>query len=203
MSPAHIINRPDYQRWVRSFSPTTSHILCGEGLHAGQSSFLASTLYNHKLHAVCPTLFPRVALQDPSIALTAPSTDLSSGNSSMHPALPMMTYALLPFSQRGLSRPLKLDLSSELDLFRDGLRELKPPLVLPVSGHDTGDSSTILDDLSSDCRFLFLGTGCAVPSKYRNVSCILLKVAYPSPGGKCCFLLHILCSTLIKVSCCR
>ena len=115
----------------------------------------------------------------------------------MLPALPMMTYALLPFSQRGLSRPLKLDLSNELDLFRDGLRELKPPLVLPVSGHEPGDSPVTLDDsFSPDCRIMFLGTGCAVPSKYRNVSCILLKVAYPSPGGKCLFLLHINSSTL-------
>ena len=125
-----------------------------------------------------------VALQDPSIDCYTPSTESSSGNSSILPALPMMTYTLLPFSQRGLSRPLKLDLSSEINLFRDGLGELKPPLILPVTGHEPGDSPVMLDDTSPDCRLLFLGTGCAVPSKYRNVSCILLKVAYPSPGGK-------------------
>lgn len=206
LSPALTVSRSDYAEWMHSFGPSTTHILCGAaggtGLSGGEqsrSAFWATTTQCNKLHLAVPGLFPQLRTEYG----TGSSSSSSSADNQVR-GVPGMRYTFLPLRSLGLSSPATAG-SEAVDcvaqaqaLWAEALsgetagkvHEARAVLT-KVQAEALGSAAACESDLrdlygfnSEDASILrdgggglsFLGTGCAVPSKYRNVSGILLDL---------------------------
>lgn len=172
-----------------------------------RSPFVAATLANYKLHTVCPALFtdvyssqewfnPHRTQKEENKNDEVVETETSS-DTTVRVASPSLQYRLLPMSQRGLSST-QLGLAKVHDKLTDFHDLLASDSILSSPGvwrEDSNEGADVDKGVSSDIedkrndtheksavafgdnRLLFLGTGCAVPSKYRNVSGIALRLA--------------------------
>jgi ribonuclease Z len=183
LSPRETVCSVRYESWMVSFGTETKHIFVGAGMskESSQTSYIAERLYNRKLSTLYPSMFPRILgpdnLVEPrSVANhTCPSTVLLdeqriSGEIALK-------YVLLPVRRAGLDRSDAVLLpcsdvdNSEQDIFEG----VDAALLQRAFAYNRDMTRHIVE--SSDIenvRFFFLGTGCAIPSKYRNVSSTLV-----------------------------
>ena len=81
LSDEEQMNCNDYRQWCQRFGSDTKHIWCGKGSSSSvssSSSFVAAAAYADKLHAICPSVFNKVATYIPEGH--ANSTNNSSSN---------------------------------------------------------------------------------------------------------------------------
>ena len=124
----------------------------------------ASTLVHYILHQVDPESFPV-----PSAHGVSPG--LQSGSSNPSSLLPEMTYRVHSSraTRSGLFPPQNLCTHSEL---MDIARRAIPEALMQYKS-----SQSVCAPATSDHpRLITLGTGCAIPSVFRNVSCNLLHI---------------------------
>lgn len=80
-------------------------------MNSNQSSFLAATFANHRLHQFCPELVTKVSLVHVNNGTTntteetVPIVNMAPSMPSIVPGLPLQTFHLLPASKRGLAFP--------------------------------------------------------------------------------------------------
>ncbi|ETO77223.1 hypothetical protein F442_07547 [Phytophthora nicotianae P10297] len=169
-----VLRHPKYAEWTRSFGAQARHVLLGHDACAQKTVYRASAKLQAQLHAVFPHAFPSNEaheLRDPiepfSRVLDA-SLDLTD-TSKLSLGESMLKFILSPQARRGF------DSSScwpRLDF--DEICES----VVDIAAQEPEASK--LDEDLVDGRITFLGTGCAIPSKYRNVTGMYLEL----PTGK-------------------
>ena len=195
MSEAATIDSQQYQQFIQQFGSRTQHIFIGKNCHLGQSSFIAQTYYNQQMHSLFPSIFPAI------ITSTASSSSCQFLHANCHDRYfasnPLVKYHLLPVKKQGFewlfdslpsreqnllqfqseitSRPS--DISSQLQSLQQQCKHIHS--LQPTNSTDrlslTDEQQSLLSINPTD-RILFLGTGCAIPSKYRNVSSIFLYI---------------------------
>eukprot|EP01031_Cornospumella_fuschlensis_P029672 gene29672-35817_t len=171
LSKANVVDNPEYIQWMRSFGAHTRHIFLGQGCCHFQSSFLASNLHYSGVRKI---------LSQAEDADYSQSTPLECGflrncfeKSDVYlPASALMKVTLAPERKVGHEDVLaaclasldevKLELEKRVQCVKNTYSNILE------SAKNVDDSS----DFGQD-QILFMGTGCAIPSKYRNVSGIL------------------------------
>lgn len=202
-----MVESAEYSSWIKSFDTDIKHVICGAGhdTRNSRSPFIAATLTNYKLCTVCPELFSDVFSSQTwfnshitgsdHLEEDTPSTDaiMQIGCSSLQ-------LKILPMSQRGfsLSQHGVLKLKDKISEFR-ALLTADPSLSRSANCRKNYVSDDCVDDTKADSRqnrvhtralnvfgdnrIMFLGTGCAMPSKYRNVSGIALHLSHKADNS--------------------
>ncbi|KAL4166634.1 hypothetical protein KRP22_013889 [Phytophthora ramorum] len=183
-----VLGHPKYAEWARSFGAQACHVLLGHAACAQKTVYRASAKLQAQLHAVFPRAFPsneEHELRDTAVPLTRLVPDSSSltftsseEKESSEPAASklvlgesLLKFILAPQARRGF------DASAcwpRLDF--DQIRESVSSCAEIVANKPAGLDAKNLDEDLIDGRITFLGTGCAIPSKYRNVTGMYLEL---------------------------
>uniref|UniRef100_M4B7Q7 ribonuclease Z n=1 Tax=Hyaloperonospora arabidopsidis (strain Emoy2) TaxID=559515 RepID=M4B7Q7_HYAAE len=191
-----VLHHPKYATWVRSFGDQARHVLLGHSACAQKTVHRASAKLQAQMHAVLPRSFPSNEtheLRDAAVCFSRAVPDISSldltgttsGKTAMEDLEPatskvvlgesMLKFVLAPQARRGFDAS---DCWPRLDF--DQIRESVSSVVDFVAKASLTSETDHLDDDLIDGRITFLGTGCAIPSKYRNVTGMYLEL----PSGK-------------------
>jgi ribonuclease Z len=196
LSEASTILHPSYMAWIKAFGPLTKHLFIGHGCSGQQnfSAFVAERLYNAKLSSLFPTICP--PLLSPLQHVT-PLHNLYDGL-NFFGCNNLTKYHLLPIKKAGFdftdvpsqnptmeivaAASTTNEISNSVEEF---LRSIDPTLIQQVT--ETVQQQSALESSSASSaaegiQFFFLGTGCAIPSKYRNVSSTLIYNAHKRTG---------------------
>ena len=179
LSPASTISNERYKAWTDSFGSSTTHITLSKDNNNGISSNIAATLFNNKLHEVCPDLCPCLPFLEPSVSKSQSQKWIVGSN--------QLVYTLGPQRKLGLIFPENSEFVESMLTFKKelvGNLELQTSLQIVqeerkkiVAGTLDDPHDVLLRSEASALRNIyFLGTGSAIPCKYRNVSGILLNL---------------------------
>ncbi|CEG46671.1 hypothetical protein PPTG_10538 [Plasmopara halstedii] len=182
-----VLKQPKYAAWSRSFGAQARHVLLGHEACAQKTVYRASAKLQAQLHAVFPHAFPSnetQELRDAAEPFSRPVPDAKSLNfteissnesesavSNLVLGESMLSFILAPQARRGF------DISNcwqRLDF--NTIRQSVPSLVETVT-------NTLGTDDVLNGRITFLGTGCAIPSKYRNVTGMYLELPTEVKGN--------------------
>eukprot|EP00803_Ostreobium_quekettii_P004091 evm.model.scf_112.2 EVM.evm.TU.scf_112.2 scf_112:6839-12772(+) len=176
LTPHQVVEREAYQEWVAAFDEDlTSHVFVN--LKASQSSAVMrkSTVVQTKLNNLDGTFFPL-----PSTA--APVTGAADGDlrgRNHHRGRNLMKWILKPQGKMGASSEEVLEGFSVEAVLAD-LERGHPAAVEAIKAYKEsvaqldGKEQTMKAIGREELEVTFLGTGSAVPSKYRNVTSIYL-----------------------------
>jgi ribonuclease Z len=187
-----VLGHPKYAEWARSFGAQAHHVLLGHTACAQKTVYRASAKLQAQLHAVFPRAFPSNETHElrdtiepftravpDALELTAsPSGSSERAVSKLVLGESMLKFVLAPQARRGF------DASScwprlDFDQIHESVRGSKEIVTKATQYSETKKN---LDADLPDGRITFLGTGCAIPSKYRNVTGMYLEL--PTPGHK-------------------
>eukprot|EP01105_Mastigella_eilhardi_P000630 TRINITY_DN1073_c0_g1_i1.p1 TRINITY_DN1073_c0_g1~~TRINITY_DN1073_c0_g1_i1.p1 ORF type:complete len:781 (-),score=151.06 TRINITY_DN1073_c0_g1_i1:1373-3715(-) len=188
-----VVNTPQYKQWMNMFKPTVQHIIANAN-SPSEVVFRSSATLQLKLNLLHPTLFPL-----PVLPATAADSGVYAPAQGFPPhtrcARNLLKYVLGPPRNVGLDES---DLATTKFSVSDTLCEVfeKPDLVeclsefrasmqlppLPTSLSLCTDSPQPCPTLPNDSfRVTMVGTGAALPSKYRNVSSTLVNLPCGAP----------------------
>ncbi|KAL7222149.1 hypothetical protein ACSBR1_023958 [Camellia fascicularis] len=211
LTPAHVINTSDYQKWMTRFSGA-QHIMAGHEMKNVEVPILKSSArVAARLNYLCPQFFPASgfwSLQHLNCSAPGPGT-LSEVPApklcEVISAENLLKFHLRPYAQLGLDRSCVPSLVSSSEIINELLLEI-PEVVDSAQqvtwfwhdGKHTKEDVTpilnnnlmieepwlnenalpsCLEDISrEDMEIVLLGTGSSQPSKYRNVSSILINL---------------------------
>uniref|UniRef100_T1J1X8 Zinc phosphodiesterase ELAC protein 2 n=1 Tax=Strigamia maritima TaxID=126957 RepID=T1J1X8_STRMM len=160
-TPNHVLNHPKYKIWISRFPHTTQHLLLNESC----SGLANAAVYKlqHKLNIIHPEIFP---LLKTNCELSRNTTE--GPNFTL--AEPLMQYLIKPKLGFDRSRIVHLEPNVYLDeIFSTANWDQKYEMF----------KTSLENFIDSGFKYpnvIFLGTGSCIPSKARNVTCILLKL---------------------------
>jgi ribonuclease BN (tRNA processing enzyme) len=187
-----------------------------EGSVEAHSAYVATTIQCNKLHLAVPALFPHLRTLYGSSSCQPSTTHPVSATGNVVQGVPGMRYTFLPLRNLGLSYPTVADavdcMQQAQQLWQEALegenasriagaqKELVAVQAAVSASRPTSYEGNVCDLYGLDSTqasllartagcLSFLGTGCAVPSKYRNVSGILLDLPRDAQGQECALLI--------------
>ncbi|KAL6547800.1 hypothetical protein OROHE_009505 [Orobanche hederae] len=185
LSPSRVTNTVDYQKWMSRF-PSAQHIMTGHEMRNIEIPILkSSAVLAAKLNYLCPQFFPAPGFWPMKGEKTSIEEAISAEN--------LLKFNLRLYSQLGLDRSSIPKEVSHSDIIHDLVSDI--PDIIDASEHVRQlwleDGSPRMDFTSEeknelpDCmeevtrenlEIVLLGTGSSQPSKYRNVSSILVNL---------------------------
>ncbi len=158
-TPDRILTSEAYTKWMNQFSQT-KHVLVNDT--GGGISSLDVLSYTSKLQMMAPSLFPSLCEQH---VLKNSFCD----NNNVLETVSALKFHIRP--KKGLDSSLVLDFSQE-----SVTSEVKS--IEGVTEIIVGAAKEMVEEPSKPKfpQVTFLGTGASVPSKYRNVSGILVEI---------------------------
>ncbi|KAG3025723.1 hypothetical protein PC121_g7047 [Phytophthora cactorum] len=168
-----VLRHPKYAEWTRSFGGQARHVLLGHDACAQKTVYRASAKLQAQLHVVFPRAFPSNEAHElrdtiEPFSRVPDSTLELTDTSKLVLGESMLKFILSPQARRGFDSSScwpRLDFAE----IRESVAE--------IAAEEPGDlSSKKLDKDLVDGRITFLGTGCAIPSKYRNVTGMYLEL---------------------------
>eukprot|EP00624_Nannochloropsis_granulata_P002597 evm.model.NODE_23078_length_13312_cov_30.534330.2 len=185
---AALVHTPLYQEWMKSFGPSTTHILTALPSGTHQSPYRAARLNNLRLHLLDPVVFPRAAAPTNPSSILLPGKEEGEGEEGEEEKVNvvwggnLMKYQLLPENKKGLDESGVLGDVGEVE--EEELRAdaefrqvmLPPPLTVEEEEREEEEEKEGGKEGVEEVEIVFLGTGSAIPSKYRNVSGIYVRV---------------------------
>jgi ribonuclease Z len=185
MTPQHVLAHHDaYRAWMHSFGTTTQHVVVNEHACPQRPVFLGATRNHYKLQTLHPGIFPMPCLgsRTPTLPGGLPKKTVVGE--------PLLKFLLAPPTAIGLDtsevlKPVEeKEVAEEMDK-NEELRESAAALRAWLQSFDASDAAEAARQRfggpANQPEVLFLGTGAAIPSKYRNVSSVYVSV--PSFGG--------------------
>ena len=187
IAPQEVVQNERYCQWMNDFGKGTTHLLLHETLCQPEVTFRASMKLQCPLHLLCPDLYhlPYACSEG---AGTSQVLDMLHPSHSGIVGKPFLKYHFLPERKAGVDdgdvlKPMREVLSDQLKEIRSN-HQLTT--ILTDKGNEkllTGGDKVLTGGLSpgrspvdvSNVTVTFLGTGSSLPSKYRNVSGILLR----------------------------
>lgn len=175
LAPRDVLRKPQYIHFIGSFPESTQHILVSESSHDGTPVMRKSAMLHAKLQYLDPVLF-----QPLHHCMEEPLQDSFPGN--CRPGRNMLKYCLRPVAKTGFNDDECSDALCSEDIIKE-LQESKPginDIVESIKSFTNPEPSASIPSIvtssqGDDVRVTFLGTGASVPSKYRNVTGILLQ----------------------------
>ncbi|KAL6578843.1 hypothetical protein OROMI_009059 [Orobanche minor] len=192
LSPSRVTNTVDYQKWMSRF-PSAQHIMTGHEMRNIEIPILkSSAVLAAKLNYLCPQFFPAPGswpIKGEKTSIEKPLLGACEAISAEN----LLKFNLRPYSQLGLDRSSIPKEVSHSDIIHDLVSDI--PDIIDASEHVRQlwleDGSPRMDFTSEeknelpDCmeemtrenlEIVLLGTGSSQPSKYRNVSSILVNL---------------------------
>ncbi|KAI8998136.1 beta-lactamase-like protein [Gaertneriomyces semiglobifer] len=167
-----VIDDPRYVRWMRQFHPKTEHFIISRKHNPQQLMYFAAGNILHQLHALDSKVFPR-----PYYTNTA-EIDLSA-----IPDLPVNTRVARPLTNFIIEPSPQIDESECLQLFdtkkveqNTSLEVMSIPAELRSVEASRSENEWSYSEALEDISVVPLGTGAAIPGKYRNVSSTLVQM---------------------------
>ncbi|KAM3577138.1 hypothetical protein VYU27_001055 [Nannochloropsis oceanica] len=181
---AAVVHTPLYQEWMKSFGPSTTHILTALPSGTHQNPYRAARINNLRLHFLDPVIFPRAAAPSNIPSILPGKEEGEEGEEERLNVVwgkNLMKYQLLPENKKGVDELGVLEdvgKVEEEELRADAeFRQVMLPLPLTVQEEEMeGEEEQGDDEGVEEVEIVFLGTGSAIPSKYRNVSGIYLRI---------------------------
>lgn len=175
LAPRNILRKPKYLDFIGAFSQSTKHILASESVSEGIPIMKKSAMLHTKLQFLDPIMFqPLHHCMEEMFDDPFPENCRAGKN--------MLKYCLRPVVKTGFNdEECSTGFSSEeiindLEKSKPGIKEIVDS-IKSFSNPDPNPSipGIVTSPKGKDVRVTFLGTGAAVPSKYRNVTSILLQ----------------------------
>ena len=184
LTPREVVDTPEYKAWMRSFGSKATHLMAG--LVVGATVMESAARLQATLNSIDGTVFPLHCTSSSALGLhDGPGGVLPPGlPANAVPGRNLHKFHLRPAARIGLDES---EASGGVDL--DKVREEKITgdkemlrLIEAAARHsdDAASASAPYDDEKLPpalrgigrevCEISFLGTGSAVPSKYRNVT---------------------------------
>lgn len=170
---------------MNRFGQRTKHIFSGKQSIPSSFptySFLASRYYNAQLHQ----LFGDAFLNNlPSESSLVDANQMSIDEGQYIPGRPFMKFHLLPIRRQGIETLIDYE-QKQITELQSFLIETYPlyPYLEEFLQRKTMITQRQQEQEQTDEEYsiYFLGTGCAIPSKYRNVSSILVYLSSTQSG---------------------
>ena len=191
-SPPSVFNSPEYRQFCDSLGPAVRHVVLNESCRGlGMADVSA---YSHKLRTIRTDLFPRLQGGEEAASLEVLEAKMYSDKMELgdnvvrgvtglkinvrpHPENEdrIKLSEVVMYDEAGAERDLfegDKDEADERAEYKSAISEALEyaKQFSPCQSHDS-------NTLTNYPIVTFLGTGSSVPSKYRNVSCILLETA--------------------------
>ncbi|KAH9624165.1 hypothetical protein KSS87_004304 [Heliosperma pusillum] len=208
LSPSDISNNFDYRNWMKRFG-NAQHIMAGhEKKNAVIPVLKASARISARLNYLCPRFFPASGFSSPHVEnCSLPSDSSTEGaQAAAISAENLLKFNLRPHANFGLDRssvpiatgPAEVvdELHAEIPEIVDAVQQVRqlwdhhvnvkndvsPLNTVKEPWLDEGGLPSCLKNITrQDMEIILLGTGSSQPSKYRNVSSILINLF--SKGG--------------------
>ncbi|KDO32916.1 hypothetical protein SPRG_02608 [Saprolegnia parasitica CBS 223.65] len=164
MGGIDVLSHPDYIAWTLTFGRRVQHILVNHTACPQRTPYRASAALQATLHGLFPATFPTSHHENDSTT----SVDTEFGAAIV--GEPLLKFTLVPVPKQGVDRAscfAPLDLAAVTAETQTMLREANVTLAPPSQR-----SSAACVQAGA---VTFLGTGSAIPSKYRNVTSNLLR----------------------------
>ena len=170
MTPREIVHSEEYVQWAQKFGESTRHIFLHSSVCDQEYVFRRSLKIQAPLHAVSSNVFllPENERLHPEPALPPPLQSVSKRGSVM------LVHHFYPSKKEGWDDSDCL--SPVSDVADQFLEEFKSNLESNRKSSLLKEVSEIASPKKSGVSVTFLGTGSAIPSKYRNVTSILMKM---------------------------
>lgn len=168
-----------YQNWMRSFKDEVQHIVINKDHCARPIVFDSSAANQLRLNTLHPYVFRPVSESRVPFSPIPEVTGSSGAQLKIVPATPLLKFHLSPIASVGLdsselSKPL--DLNEVMAPFQESVHPVfaanRKELTKHWFDHQTRLVSrpVVESHQANPFYVVFLGTGAALPSKYRNVS---------------------------------
>lgn len=207
-TPYSIATTDEYRQWIASFGPEVKHIMASYPSDHHRSPYRCARLHSLRLNLIEPRVFPRPVCHSPDLPPTssttsnviaadclmkyiiAPRTKQGLDNSMVLADIGPEDQAM---AQTEVEEKGVLDLLQELRCKRES--EVAGAAAASVDGslppftekeevfipHDsTVPERSVLT--KGDAEVIFLGTGSAIPSKFRNVTGIYVRLREDGRG---------------------
>jgi ribonuclease Z len=194
ITPQHLIDSSVYASWMKSFGSDTQHIIINHTACPQYTVFESSRITLNMLQHLEPNVF----LGKPSSSgMDSTQYPVLSDHKELNivAAQPLMRYTVLPSVRQGINTTdmLAADCTNRFDAKFASLREANPDFDTQLQNarntlqqvraskaeHLTDEHTQrvrAIAQANDNLRVTFLGTGSAIPSKYRNVSGILVEL---------------------------
>lgn len=183
LAPPEVLEHPKYVAWVQRFGASVEHVVLHHDACPQKTVYRASALLQAQLQSVFPRAFPPIdhELRDAAAPLERSATLPFATHKPAIIGESMLKYFVTPAVRRGFDasacwRPVDLDAVRATTA--PVLERLERERAAAASSNDVGADSAA--PLPIPGRITFLGTGCAIPSKYRNVTGMYLELEKPS-----------------------
>lgn len=188
LGPWAIVSSPRYAAWMQGFAMGTKHLVVHHPTLSGVAILNSTETLQRKLGHLDRTAFPEL----PPRALADGPDALAALGERVLPARNLLKFILRPAARQGLEQPETKPVLSVAEIATLMETEHKDLLEQAREGRESAlqDAAMALPaplrDLrpEDDFQLVFLGTGAAMPSKYRNVSGLFLDL-----GAKGCMMI--------------
>ncbi|OQS02614.1 zinc phosphodiesterase ELAC protein 2 isoform 2 [Thraustotheca clavata] len=164
LASAEILAHPQYADWAKAFGSSTQHILVNHTLCPQWTTFRASAMLQAQLHHLFPANFSATHHEDKPIE----SITTEFGTAIIGQQL--LKFNLVPVAKQGVDRTSCFSSLDFEDIIASTQLMLKDANVVLKTPNATSSSPTLQNG-----SVTFVGTGSAIPSKYRNVTSNLLQ----------------------------
>lgn len=178
-----VLRHPKYVAWVQRFGDDVDHVVLSVPSCPKKSVYRASAKLQAQLQSVFPRAFPSSdhELQDAESPFSrtvglefSPKKPVVVGES-------MLKYTVTPAARRGFDasncfQRLELD---EVRASTAAVTERLGASLESLNENGLSPPASPINKLDVAGRITFLGTGCAIPSKYRNVTGMYLELERP------------------------
>eukprot|EP00002_Diphylleia_rotans_P015167 TRINITY_DN2937_c0_g1_i6.p1 TRINITY_DN2937_c0_g1~~TRINITY_DN2937_c0_g1_i6.p1 ORF type:complete len:637 (+),score=123.14 TRINITY_DN2937_c0_g1_i6:386-2296(+) len=171
----HVLESKQYKDWLESFAEKVQHIVANPDCCSHRLVFTSAATFVKKLNYIDDDLFPSLYSSDAPLELS--SLELPS---QCMAAKSLMKIVLHPPTQIGmdLSQIVTEPSADEIRTEIDSLSQADFPAKLSeYKARSREREIEVKKSFPDDFTLLFLGTGSAIPSKYRNVTGMYLKYA--------------------------
>lgn len=162
MTSADVICNSRYEEWCRDFGIEGQHLFLGHGISPERHLFRASTQLHCRLSCLHRKAFPLIAPSEAVTPLRSESKNFMAVDSKAK-------FVILPVRCEGLTLAR---VSDDIDVDNE-INEARNLLGWRLRSCESADE--VSNGEASGLNVLFLGTGSAIPSKYRNVSAFLVS----------------------------
>ncbi len=188
LTPRSVLHLPAYKAFIESFGEGPQHILVAESEGSKIPIMKKTAALQVKLNALDPDVFSLPPEADPSTPAPAAVADGPLPANSVV-GTNMLRYYLRPVAKRGLNTE-ECDSNIDADAIREELKKERPQALVEaekamaikkspvVAEGDVAIPAAVSQANDDTFAVTFLGTGAAIPSKYRNVTGLL----YDRPG---------------------
>jgi len=203
-APLEVITDPAYSKWAQEFSPSAQHVLLHPSCCGQQTVWWASELNLLKLRMLAPSVFPE-PLEKGNLSSLEVKGFITGKHLAKFRVYPFKAVGwdnsgiLTPPDQKAIEESLERygvssqELQKKLEAFHEANSEVKETsytmnnsamdveeksadaekYTIAVENDKTEEKKT---DSLFDPEILFTGTGSAIPSKYRNVAGIYVRL---------------------------